>query len=286
MTFATGDFVRHPGQPAWGTGRVLEMISPGKVKVRFASAGEKVLLLSFAPLELTSPSPPEERALAGPEPRIKRQAAVTTRPHEKLVAEFLWVFPEGFRGSAYAVKERDAKLKAHELATWELSETRLEAAIASGRFEDVVNAALEVMGATNLVSPSEKAALRDALAKQEAREKFSVLLVDLLHGTRPFQALFEAFADFLVAAKVASWPTATYFPFILHPKEHMFLEPGVTQRAAAAYGFKLDYEARVNWRTYEQLLAFSRKLEKSLAPLQPADMLDIQSFVAVVGTGD
>src|SRR5256885_1530737 len=120
MTVEPGAFVRHPGQPSWGTGRVLEMIPPDKVRVRFAVGGEKVLRLSLAPLVTVDASASEEKLLEGTAPR-PRQPKAPVKPHDKLVTEFLWRFPGGFRSSAFCAEERDYKVKAHELAVQELS---------------------------------------------------------------------------------------------------------------------------------------------------------------------
>ena len=78
---------------------------------------------------------------------------------------------------------------------------------------------------------------------------------------------------------------ATCFPFVLYPKEHMLLKPVVTQKAAEACGFPLAYDRHLNWKTYEQLLAFARKLEQYLAELEPEDLIDVQSFLWVAGGG-
>src|SRR5687767_10789313 len=67
-------FVKHPTQPAWGTGKVLELVPPDKARIRFAGGGEKLLQLSMASLEPATPSPDEEGRLArsgtGPRPRL------------------------------------------------------------------------------------------------------------------------------------------------------------------------------------------------------------------------
>lgn len=283
MTIEPGVFVRHASQLSWGTGRVLELLPPEKVRIRFANAGEKMLVLHLAQLESATPSPSEEKFLTGPGPRPRRPNA-TAKPHEALVAAFLRKYPGGFGSTAFHEGEREYKVKAHELAVLELSAARLGAALAAGHFDDIVNAALHVLNATNLVFPNEKMALSDGLDSPAAREKFSRRLVDLLHGSESYQVRFEAFADFLLEVNAAKWTGATYFPFILCPRDHMFLKPEVTQKAADAYGFWLAYDPHLNWNTYDRLLAFAKLLEERLAPLEPVDMLDIQSFLWVAGT--
>jgi hypothetical protein len=195
------------------------------------------------------------------------------------------VFPGGFRSTAYLAQERDPKLQAHELAVYELSEKRLRAAVDAGRFDDVGKAALLVMGATSLVTPADQARLRDWLAKPAAKAEFARRLVDLLHGDSPFLERFAAFADLLVSASAGKWAVATYLPFILYPKEHMFLKPSVTRKAAEACGFALAFEPLPNSRTYEQLLAFAKKLRQYLSELEPEDMVDLQSFLWIAGGG-
>jgi hypothetical protein len=148
-----------------------------------------------------------------------------------------------------------------------------------------VKGALSVMSATSLVLPKDQAALRDGLAKPARREEFCRRLLGLLHSSAPFQERFEAFAEVLVAVGAGKWTIATYFPFILFPKEHMFLKPAVTQKAAEACGFALAFDRKLNWRTYEQLLAFARKLERYLVRLEPEDLIDVQSFLWVAAGG-
>lgn len=261
---------------------MIELLASEKARIRFANAGEKVLALRLAQLEPASPSPSEEKFLAGPGPRPRR-ANAAVKPHDLLVATFLRKFPDGFHDAGFHDEERGYKLKAHELAVRELAALPLRAAIESGRFDDVVSAAFRVMDATNLVFPNEKMTLRDGLTGPAERVRFSRCLVDLLHGDDSFQARFEAFADFLLEVNAAKWTVATYFPFILTPRDHMFLKPEVTQRAAEAYGFWLAYDPHLNWKTYERLLAFAKMLAERLASLEPVDMLDIQSFLWVAG---
>ena len=282
MALKPGEFVRHANQPSWGTGKVLELVSPDKVKIRFASGGEKVLLLSAAALEGAVPSATEEKVLTGRGSRARRPMA-SAKSHESLVAAFLGKFPDGFGSPEYKKAERDAKVKAHELALTELDAGKLTAARDEGRFDDIVESAIRVLNATTLVFPNEKIALKNGVTTPEARETFSRRLIDLLHGTAPYQERFEAFADFLIGAKVGKWTVATYFPFLLHPDEHMFLKPEVTQKAADAYGVALAYDAQPNWTTYANLLAFSQRVREELAPLSPADMFDVQSFLWVAG---
>jgi hypothetical protein len=277
-----GEFVRHANQPSWGMGKVLELVAPDKVKIRFASVGEKVLVVTAAALEAGVPTASEEKLLTGRSLRARKPLAAP-KSHDALVAAFLARFPGGFASPEYAKAERDSKVKAHELARHELEPGKLAAARDEGRFDDVVESAMRVLNSTTLVFPNEKIALRNGLTSPVSREQFSRTLIDLLYGDAPYQARFVAFTDVLLGFDAGKWTLATYFPFLVHPREHMFLKPQVTQKAADAYGFALAYDAQPNWNTYEKLLAFCALLSEKLAPLGPADMFDVQSFLWAAG---
>jgi hypothetical protein len=82
-----------------------------------------------------------------------------------------------------------------------------------------------------------------------------------------------------------SWPTATYFPFLWQPEKHMFLNPTVTRDFAERIGhpFQYEYEAEVSADTYQSLLDLASETMKALEPLGAKDMIDVQSFIWVVG---
>ncbi|MGE4221478.1 MAG: DUF3553 domain-containing protein [Alphaproteobacteria bacterium] len=48
--FAPGDFVRHPGRPDWGLGRVQSAIG-NRVTVNFEEAGKQLINIEVVPLQ-------------------------------------------------------------------------------------------------------------------------------------------------------------------------------------------------------------------------------------------
>jgi len=76
------------------------------------------------------------------------------------------------------------------------------------------------------------------------------------------------------------------FGFIAQPRRHVFLKPLTTRRAAAAYGFDFRYESRPNWGTYSSLREFCMRLQEDLQDLRPRDLIDIQSFIWVLGSDE
>jgi hypothetical protein len=71
---------------------------------------------------------------------------------------------------------------------------------------------------------------------------------------------------------------------------HIFLKPKVTRTAALAYGFTFDYEPRPRWQTYARLIAFASRIRHDLALVapddKPRDMIDLQSFIWVLGSDE
>ena len=74
------------------------------------------------------------------------------------------------------------------------------------------------------------------------------------------------------------------FGFVAQPDTHIFLKPNVTRVAAEAYDYPFEYRSQPNWETYAGLLAFTETLKHDLADLRPRDMIDIQSFIWVLGS--
>jgi len=183
--------------------------------------------------------------------------------------------------------ERKYKEAAHALARELLEPGLLRSLLGGGDQDEICARALKVVSATNLVFPNEKMQLKDGLKAPAHKAKFANAIVDLLYGAEPYQARFERFATMLEEIDSAKWTVATYFPFFVFPAEHMFLKPTVTQQAAELCGFEISYDSKLNWKTYDRLLAFSRWLSDELAKqeIKPRDMIDVQSFIWCIAPG-
>ena len=67
---------------------------------------------------------------------------------------------------------------------------------------------------------------------------------------------------------------------------HLFVKPLTTKRAAAAYGYELAYRSKPGWETYRSVLDFARTVRDDVADLGPRDLIDIQSFIWVLGSDE
>ena len=86
--------------------------------------------------------------------------------------------------------------------------------------------------------------------------------------------------------RVLTWPVLTVFPFIAQPSLHMYLKPIVTRVAADAYDFPFEYAPRPTWHTYARLLEFAARVRRDVRDLRPRDLIDIQSFIWVLGSDE
>jgi hypothetical protein len=137
----------------------------------------------------------------------------------------------------------------------------------------------------------EKMALRDAIRSESGARAFVLGLHALLHGEAPRRERFLAFGRVLDGlprrqTRVHTWPLHTVFGFIARPRQEMFVKPLTVRRAAAAYGFELEYASRPGWTTYASVLRFAEQIRRDVDDLAPRDMIDLQSFIWVIGSSE
>ena len=220
----------------------------------------------------------------------RRRPSTTNRAALACRRKFLRFFPEGFRDPTYIDWERGYKWRAHQQWMETLDKNALRAFIEDGRSDEAAAAAVRIESRTNLLFSFEKMALRDALSGGGARI-FVEGLYDWLYGAGTPQLRFERWCDVVAAlprrqTRVLTWPIVTVFGFIAEPEKHIFLKPNVTRTAAREYGFPFEYSSRPSWATYESLQAFAAAVKRDVRDLRPRDMIDIQSFIWVVGSDE
>jgi hypothetical protein len=205
--------------------------------------------------------------------------------------KFLHYFPDGFRDETYLAWERDYKWNAHLRWREALAPPRFAELLAAGAHREIAAEAVRIESRTNLLFSFEKMALRDATRSAAGAKRFAEGLDRLLHGRGAIDDRFEAWCDAIAGlprkqTRVLTWPLATVFGFIAQPRRHLFFKPMVTRRAAEAYGHALPYRSRPSGDGYAALLAFARRVEDDIADLAPRDLIDVQSFLWVLGSDE
>jgi hypothetical protein len=205
--------------------------------------------------------------------------------------KFLRFFPGGFQDETYLDWERGYKWEAHQRWQELLGQAAYRALLRAGRFSEIAARAVRIESRTNLLFSFEKMALRDAVRQTRGARVFAEALYAFLHdgngGAEAFDRWVAAVASLpRRQTRVLTWPLATVFGFIAQPDRHFFLKPMVTRKAARVLGLDLPYRSRPAGDLYERLLDLARGLRRELRDLRPRDMIDVQSFLWVLGSDE
>ncbi|HEX8566234.1 MAG TPA: hypothetical protein VF648_11240 [Pyrinomonadaceae bacterium] len=205
--------------------------------------------------------------------------------------KFLRFFPNGFEDEKYVAWERGYKWQAHEKWNAQLNRAEFQSLLEKREFSEIASRAVKIESPTNLIFSFEKLALRDGVRSAEGARIFAESLYDFLHGAGKPKQKFERWLEAVgrlpkKQSRVLTHPIVTVFGFIAQPKKHIFLKPKVTQAAARAYGFDFQYRSKLSWETYASLLEFAETIKRDSADLKPRDMIDVQSFIWVLGSDE
>lgn len=293
----SGMLVIHPLRPEWGPGKVVN-VGPESISVFWRDTEENIvkkMVRSAVKLQLaTSQCDP---ILDNLPPLIKADGTFVGLPARLTLKQarkkFLSRFPGGFYDPEFIGTpkrgEWQYKWDAHRDCVTRLGNGEFRRLLAS----DQQKLRLEVLRcytSLNLLSVFEKAAVADAFRDEPASLNFLSALASVLDSKTARQETFEPYLKALTdlpaeRGKVATWPVATLIPFLMYPEQHLFLKPGVTQKAADTLAFSLNYRAEPNWLTYRRLLEMGGQYMELLADLKPRNMIDVQSFFWVVCGG-
>lgn len=296
-TYRRGDRLKHKTKTDWGLGEVFEDQSGDHVRVIFeyTDDGLKNFKVGVAPFIRVNGEEAKSMHLdvlvkqASKKGGKSKTPPLTTFP--KSVAYFLHHFPNGFLDPKFIKDEREYKLDAHRLTLELLSREKLEAQVNSGSYTEIWNHAQTLINKTNLISHFEKIRLANGVDSPGREQMFATALYKFLYGEEPADQRFEAFTKMLYDIQAATWPVATYFSFLAFPESQIFLKPEVTKHTAKILRMDIQYTPEVNWSTYSKVLKLAETLKLKLsldgrAILVPKDMIDLQSFIWVIGAYD
>lgn len=190
---------------------------------------------------------------------------------------FLHLFPEGFEGTTFADEERNYKTKVAQFLKANLPWTS-----ALGATAEDANVALKAFGKANLLSPFEAARLGD-LFKTKDGPAFVRAAAQIADGA--ISEGLKAMSELGKRHGKLSWPMATYLPFFWRPETHMFLKPEVTRDFAERIGhsFAQVYRPQLDAEVYRSVLDLAGAVRREMADLNPRDLIDVQSFIWIVG---
>ena len=211
------------------------------------------------------------------------------RARRQCIRKFQFYFPGGYRGKKYKEWERNYKWEAHLKWKEKLNKKYFKTLLQSEMYSEIAKRAIAIESKTNLLFSFEKMALRDAVKDEASAKLFAKGLYNFLHGTKELKERFDNYRDMLAKlpvkqTRVLTWPVLTVFGFIAQPEQHIYLKPTVTRTAAKKYKFDFNYSSKPNWDTYKSLLSFAETVKKDTSRFGPRDMIDLQSFIWVMGS--
>ena len=163
--------------------------------------------------------------------------------------------------------------------------------LSDGEFEDIAARALKSLSGTNLLFSFESMALRDAVRTADGARRFAEGLYEFLWGRAALPRRFDEWCEVVGSlpkkqSRVLTHPVVTVFGFLAQPDTHIFFKPTVTRTAAERYGLHLDYRSRPSWDVYKNVLDLASVVAEDLRDMKPRDMIDIQSFLWVIGSAE
>jgi hypothetical protein len=214
-----------------------------------------------------------------------------TEPFERGRRKFLRKFPGAFRDERYLAWERNYKWEAHEEWIAALNRETLRSQLSVGAYSEIAATAVKIESGRSLLFSFEKMALRDAVRNNAGARRFAEGLYDFLYGQDTLEQRFESWVAAIgklprKQTRVLTWPLVTVFGFIAQPDTHIFLKPNTTKEAARKLGLNFDYKSLPNWSTYKSYLELAALTRKKIRDLRPRDMIDIQSFLWVLGSDE
>ena len=219
------------------------------------------------------------------------QGHAESREARRCRRKFIRVFPQGFRDEQYLQWERDYKWTAHREWEEELNRAAFRSLLRAGKYSEIAACAVRIESRTNLLFSFEKMALRDAVKSARGAQLFTEGLFAFLYGPGTPAIRFEHWCHAVgrlprKQTRVLTWPVVTVFGFMAQPKAHIFLKPNAMRAAARLYGGTFTYEPRPSWESYTSFLGFTRTVRRDIQDLRPRDMIDLQSFLWVVGSDE
>jgi hypothetical protein len=205
--------------------------------------------------------------------------------------KFLKVFPGGFGDETYLAWERDYKAQAHTEWEEQLGVDEFKSLLRKRQHAEIAARAVKIESGRSLLFSFEKMALRDAVRSPEGAALFANALFAFLHGIGALEERFTAWCTAVEKlprkqTRVLTWPLVTVFAFIAQPDRHIFLKPNTTKEAARVLGYDFRYKSKPNWKTYADYLALGAAVRTGLKDMRPRDMIDIQSFLWVIGSDE
>ncbi len=288
----------HKSRKDWGVG-LLAWEADGKRGYLFDNGQERTMASGFFELmrRVEHPSADERAACA----RLQKILAARAKAHASArlglsFADHVEKFRETYEGGLQdarwvtevrgdgaerrAAGHRDAVI---EEARKQLSAAALDALISSQKYDQLWNVVATVFGRTDLVPAAQLRKPKAATAEQ--LRALALAVRDLLHGKTPYDQRFDRYLSALAGyfGEPARWEIATALSAIVHPSEHVYVQPTVFRLQLKASGTSRSLPTRPSSAAYGKLLVIARFVSSQLVSQgeKPRDLLDVHDFMRI-----
>lgn len=189
-----------------------------------------------------------------------------------------------FGHPAFRQDEIDYKRAAADTASQLLGKDEFEKLLDSGDFDELTRRVIAVARATNFLFLGVPSQGDLAVLYQEHLDKttFFTALFDLLHGAGDGPSRLERFLGYVRRNELVNkWTFPTYYLFLLHPDEEMFVKPTAATAIMELLGSEESYFGEPSVAKYEVLRDAARELRERLSDHGAGDLIDVQSLLWV-----
>jgi hypothetical protein len=289
--------LRHSTRSDWGVG-IFTGEKDGKHRYLFENGHERTLAGAFTALMLTVEKPSDEERAAYARLRgilAARSPVDGGRPGSLHFADQLralhTAFPSGLSDTRWAAEIRGegapSRAPRHRAPLLEeaarlLSQASLDSLASARQFGEIWESVVNVLSHSDLVSAAQ---LKLKQPGDEQRRGLALAVRELLHGHGAYDARFDRFCSAFAVAFGAPprWELATALSAVVHPTEHVCVEPTTFKKQMKATGSRRPVAVQPSAAAYASLLAMVRLTANKLSEHGelPRDLFDVRDFITL-----
>jgi 5-methylcytosine-specific restriction protein B len=190
----------------------------------------------------------------------------------------------GFSDERFVKDETGFKRAAAEKAQELLSKDELSSLVKEQNWDEFIGRIKKVASATNLLFLGVPMQGDMAIVHAPGLDKtsFCTAVFDLLHGPDASRDRLNRFAEYAKTNSLPNkWTFPTYFMFLLHPEQDIFVKPSVIPWLLDFLGADFSMTATPSPVVYAALVSYATRILTLLAPHGAKDMIDAQSIIWV-----
>jgi hypothetical protein len=288
----------HKNRKDWGVG-VLAWEADGKRGYLFENGEERTMASGFFELmrRVEQPNAEQSASYANLQRILAARAKATDTARRGAtfadhVERFRETYTDGLQGDKWLAEVRgegpEARSPRHRDAALaeakkQLSCHALDELISNHKYEQLWSLVMSVLARTDLVPTAQQKKPKSATAEQQ--RSLAMAVRELLYGKTPYEQRFQRYLAALaeVYGEPARWEIATVLSAIVHPTEHVCVQPAVFRQHFKANGSSSTVPSGPSSTAYNKLLVIARFVGTQLTGQgeTPRDLLDVLDFIRI-----